>query len=99
MPRRVTIEEIEKTLDKTLEKVTEKDGKRIYRKPKERPAPERSAQDEVNRTTKMVGVRIDPQRLAKFNQLSANFPTKRDALEYAIKLLEQSLDDDSEPNP
>jgi len=94
-----SIEQINEFLKDIGLVLSDEKRKRIYRRSSDLPDPNRHPKDEVNRTTKMVGVRIDPERLERFNELAVHFSNKREALERAIELLESDIGDDSDPSP
>lgn len=94
-----TIEEINKVILKHGFELDEEKKKRIYRRKKDLPDPTRAHDDSTNRTTKQLAVRIDPATADRFNELAARFPSKREAFERAIELLEQEANEGVRPEP
>ncbi len=89
----LTLGQTEKIITKHgLELETDENGKRVYRKKKDLPVPEQGSQGSQNRITKMITTRIEPEFIDLFNKCAEQFPTKKEALQEAVKLLAEKLE-------
>ncbi len=89
----LTLGQTEKIIKKhELELASDENDKRIYRKKKDLPVPEQGSQGSQNRLTKMITTRIEPEFIELFNKCAEQFPTKKEALQEAVKLLAEKLE-------